>query len=216
MITFSNITRHDNLPFEDYLKLPGFSHSFLKNYYNGVQKFFNRTDKVVIGKVVDLILSGGVPDIKDPLYPIGKRIAYHIHKEYGDVIELMEKQAAYTAELQYLKFLMTGKFLPDFTLKNTMVVDLKVTHEKITSKKKLQDLILYMGYHNQLWGYSGVAEVPDAYIMAHSVPLKETIIEDMRNIIPNWWNASNTFWEDKIVQFGTYQPDEDEEMEDEE
>jgi hypothetical protein len=205
MITFTNTQRYNNLPFEEYLQLPGFSHSWLKNEFNGVQKVFNSTDKVKIGKIVDLIISGDTPNISDPLYPIGKNIAYDLDKQYGSMIKLFDKQAAFTSDMCFNGFKMTGKFLLDFLFKNIAVIDLKVTHEKLTSRKKLQELILHMGYHNQLFGYCGVTGVNDGYIMAYSVPLKQTIIESMKNLFPNWWHPSNIFWEDKIVQHGKFE-----------
>ena len=46
MIEYKDIKRYDNLDFSDYLKLKGYSHSFLKSEINGVTPEFKMTDRL--------------------------------------------------------------------------------------------------------------------------------------------------------------------------
>jgi len=57
MITYHSITRYDNLHWEDYIKLPGYSFSWLKRENSGYVSEFKPTDKMKLGSLVDALLT---------------------------------------------------------------------------------------------------------------------------------------------------------------
>lgn len=194
MITYSNIQAYENIPFEDYLKLEGYSHSFLKSNVQGVKKYFDVTDKVRIGSLVDNILTEPAKaDMTSPLYPAAKAIAFEIKNIFGDMIQTAQKQMSYTAtlELAGLSMKTTGRL--DFLIPNFAVIDLKITNEK-----KVDALIEFMGYNNQLWHYSRLGGVKKAFLLFYVVPLKQVIVRAV-----DVTNEENGFWINKIIDFGT-------------
>lgn len=194
MITYTNIKCYENIPFEEYLKLEGYSHSFLKSNLHGAKQYFNTTDKVRLGSLVDSILTEPEKaDMSSPLYPAAKAIAYQIKQLFGDLIASAQKQLSYTATLQMagLEMLTTGRL--DFLIPGFAVIDLKVTNEK-----NVDNLIEYMGYHNQLWHYSRLAKVKKAFLLFYCVPLKTVIVRAV-----DVTKEDNGFWINKIIDFGT-------------
>lgn len=193
MITYSNIQRFDDMPFGDYLKLPGYSHSFLKRERMGVAEDLTITDNIRIGSLVDSIhTEPGKAKMNDPLYPAARDIAATIKQGFGTLINLFEKQVSYTAEATFQDFTMPVKGRLDFLLKGYAVIDLKVT-----KSKDLRSLIEFMGYKNQLWNYCKFPNLPTAYLMIYSIPLKKTELVKI-----DCRSNTNTFWEDKILKFG--------------
>jgi hypothetical protein len=193
MIQYTNILRHDNVPFEEYLRLPGYSHSYLKRERFGMVEELTMTDNIMIGKLVDGILTDqeGV-DMKSPLYSQAKLIAYDIMKTWGAQIKLFRKQVSYTADVNHNGFIMPTTGRLDFELPKHAVVDLKVT-----KSKDVDGLINYMGYKNQVWHYAKMAQVNDAYIMIHSIPLRRNFIRAI-----DCSSNMNEFWADKCINFG--------------
>ena len=76
MINFTNRRRYDNIPFEQYLKVDGFSYSFLKREMQGSVPTFNSTPKVELRKLVDAILTQQDDiDIYSPQLKTAEKIA---------------------------------------------------------------------------------------------------------------------------------------------
>jgi hypothetical protein len=193
MIQYTNIKRYDNLEFGQYLKLKGYSHSYLKSEINGVTPEFRVTDKVIIGKLVDAILTDPAnAEMLNPLYPIAKSIAFKIKQCFGIEIEKFEKQVSYTANIVYNGFVMPTTGRLDFLIPKHAVVDLKVTHAP-----DVHALIEFMGYRNQLFNYCQMAEVCRQYILIYSVPKKSTYLIDL-GLVGN----ENEFWQNKVLKFG--------------
>lgn len=194
MIIYGNIQRHDDKPFEEYLKLGGYSHSWLKHQKNGVCAPIHLTDNMRTGSIVDAILTEPHKvNMSDPLYPACKAIAFKVREQFGDMIKVFQKQISYTAEATYggLTIKTTGRL--DFLLPKHAVVDLK-----ITQSKDIPALVEFMGYKNQGWHYCKNAQVKDFYLMVHSVPLAQTKI-----IYYDCSSDYNEFWANKIMDFGT-------------
>lgn len=193
MIKFQNIVRYDNLPFEQYLKLPGYSNSFLKNEINGVAPGVDVTDNMKLGSMVDAILTEPEKvDMSSPFYEPGKSIALEIRKHFGAFIDKFEKQVSYTGEMVCDNFVMKTKGRLDFLIPKIATIDLKVT-----TAKDLPSLIKFMGYDNQLFNYSGLAGTKKAFLMAYIRSQKITRIVQ----IPVE-NPVNYFWQEKIIKFG--------------
>jgi hypothetical protein len=194
MITYSNIKKYDCLGFMEYLRLPGFSHSFLKQERSGIVADLNITENIRIGKLVDAILTDtGNADMRDSLYPVAREIAYYIEKQFGKLIKHFESQVSYTAFMQCNGFTMITKGRLDWLLKDIAVIDLK-----ITKSRNIRNIIEYMGYKNQVYHYARLAEVPKAYLMVHSIPLRKTEL-----IKIDCSGNENQFWQEKIIHFGT-------------
>ncbi len=195
MITYSNIQRHDNLPFEEYLKLGGYSHSFLKRERMGMVEDLKMTDNIMIGKLVDAILTEPKnAEMSNELYPVAKLIAYEIQKTFGGLIVRFQKQVSFTADVTYRAFTMPTTGRLDYLLPGHAVIDLKVTKSKHAAVPGLVD---YMGYKNQLWHYAKMAKVNKSYLMIHSIPSKSTILYAYDCSLD-----MNDFWAEKIITFG--------------
>ncbi len=196
MITYSNVIRHENIPFEKYLKLGGFSHSFLKGQKNGISPYFNVTDKVRMGSLVDALLTQDDRfDFSDPLAKDAMRIASQIKDTFGGMIANFKNQISYTATAQYGAFSLdvTGRL--DWELPRFAVIDLKVTGAK--NDREFSAYIDHMGYKNQLWHYAKMAGLTKAYIMPYSTTSKRCL-----NIVPIEVGDYNSFWEDAVLTFG--------------
>lgn len=195
MITYSNIKRFDNIPFEEYLKFDGYSHSFLKREHNGIVEPLTITDNITIGKLVDGILTDpSSVDMSSHLYGVAKLIAHEVYKTFGSLIKNFESQISFTADVECNGFIMPTTGRLDWGLKNHAVIDLKCTKSKVA---QIPALIEYMGYKNQLWHYCKMYGVDRAYLMFHSIPEKKTIIQFVDCSM-----NTNDFWSNKIELFG--------------
>jgi hypothetical protein len=186
-----NIQRLDGLDFESYKILPQLNFSYLKNQRAGVAKQISQTPKIVLGKLVDDILTGGKVDMLNKLYPHAKKIAHFLQDKFGHVLPFLAKQVSFTGELHYNGIALPVKGRPDFELLKSLIIDLKVTHAK-----DVRGVINYMRYEDQQWVYAKLAQVKEAYILSYSVPLQKA------DIIPLQINDYNEFWADKILKFG--------------
>lgn len=194
MVNYNNVKEYKDLPFEQYIKLKGLSHSYLKGEQNGVPKFFEVNEKMRLGSMVDAFLTQPDEiDFSSPLFNIGREIAISIKKEFGSIISHLEPQISYTGELEFQGFKIQSQGRLDWLLRGHAVVDLKVTEAT-----DLKPLIKFMGYDNQMWHYGGFAKVNKSFILAYSTKLKKCLplIEITRT-------ERNEFWEGKILKFGT-------------
>lgn len=193
MINYSDIRRYDNMPFDEYLKLPGYSHSFLKRERNGITEELKMTDNILLGSLVDSLLTDLTKvNMSSTLYPAARRIAATLKQQFGDMINCFKKQVSYTGQMECAGFRMpvTGRL--DFLLESYAVIDLKVTQSK-----DMSSLIQFMGHENQVWNYAKLAQVPKAFLMIYSVPMDKTFIIQL-----NCSNQENEFWKEKILKFG--------------
>lgn len=202
MITYTNITRHDNMPFDEYLKLPGYSFSFLKGERNGIALPVVETENIRIGKLVDAILTSPEDvDIMSPLYPMCKDIARRI-KEKFPFIEHFKKQVSYTGKVSDGTFSMPVKGRLDYLFEASMnwVIDLK-----ITKSKDVKALVEFMGYEKQLYHYCGLAGAQQAKLMIYSIPNKDASLLPYGKIPgqSSWKPETIAFWQEKIQMFGS-------------
>lgn len=195
MITYSDITKYNDLTFEEYLKLGQnfYSHSFLKRERNGIVEPLKITDNIRIGSLVDSIITEPEKaDLKSDLYPFAKDISDKIKSEFSGLIFYFKKQLSYTGIATYENFKMPVVGRLDFLLENQAVIDLKVT-----KSKNIPELINFMGYKNQLWHYAKLSGVKKAYLLVHSIPNKRTEVHYV-DVSSDY----NDFWADKIIDFG--------------
>jgi hypothetical protein len=197
MIHYSSIKRYDGLPFEDYLKLEGYSHSFLKREHNGITTELSITDNIRIGKLVDgIITEPETVDMSDSLYPVAKAIAFKITDTFGDLIKHFDKQVSFTADTEYNGFTIPTKVRLDFLLPQHAAIEMKVT-----MSKNIDSIIKFMGYENQLWHQTKMANVKKGYFLFHSIPLKYTVI-----LSADSSSSINQFWAEKTMLFGRVKP----------
>jgi len=141
VITYSGCTEVDCTDFKHYLSLPGYSHSYLKSQKGGVTPSFNVTDKVMIGKIVDHILTfSGNIYYEHPQYKKASIIAAFLKQHFASILPQLKTQVAFTGVAQYQSFQMPIKGILDYLLPKFAVIDLKITAEKNVDK-----LIEFMG-----------------------------------------------------------------------
>ena len=204
MLTYSQITRHDNLPFEQYLEiaLQGYlgsryySHSFLKREVAGQSPYQEVTAKMKLGSLVDEILtSPETVNVTDPNFKMACRIASTIKAKWGGLISQFVPQISYTGSLTYkgLALPVCGRL--DWKLSTLSVIDLKVTDAK--TDKEFAKIINHFGYDNQLFNYMGLSETKSGYIMPYSTKAEAclSVVKIERTLI-------NGFWQDSVIKFG--------------
>ncbi|MDQ3047668.1 MAG: hypothetical protein M3R27_08985 [Bacteroidota bacterium] len=193
MITYSNFQREDGVDFQEYLKWPGLSHSFLKRERFGVTEALTMTDNIMIGKLVDGILTDpSTVNMLDPLYPIARSISMEVKGSFGTILGRLKKQVSFRADVTCNGFTMPTKGRLDFLLEKFAVIDLKVT-----MMKDVEGLIEFMGYKNQLWHYAKGTGLTNSYLMIHSIPLKKNFM-----IHVDCSSNYNDFWAEKVINFG--------------
>lgn len=193
-IIYSNQIKFNNLTFSEYLNKKGYSHSFLKNEHNGIQKEFIITEGIQIGKLTDQILTDpGKANMKSELYPIARNIAKEIRSTFP-FIDHFEKQVAFFGTATCGEFSMPVKGVLDYLLEEICLMDLKVTKSKI---KDIDALVEHMGYKNQIWHYGKLSKKKQAYLMIYSIPDKKCVLKEYKND-----SETNDFWMDKILKYG--------------
>lgn len=197
VIKYSGCQEIDCTDFKHYLSLPGYSHSYLKSQKGGVTPSFNVTDKVMIGKIVDQILTNsGQVDFAHPQYKKASIIAAFLKQHFAAILPQLKTQVAFTGIANYGAFFMYVKGILDYLLPKFAVIDLKITAEKNVDK-----LIEFMGYKNQLWNYAHLAGVKFAYILIYSTH-KDNQKYPCRLIKIDVSEPCNLFWKNAILDFG--------------
>lgn len=192
MITCTNIQRYTGMDFETYKLLPQYNFSYLKQERAGIARQIQVTDKIVLGSLVDAILTGGRVNMLDKMYPHAKKIAAYLLEKFGHIIPHLNAQVSFTGELHYKGFVLPVKGRPDFELIKTLIIDLKVTHAK-----DVDAVNNFMRYADQQFVYAKLAQVTEAYLLSYSVPMQKAVIKPV--VLDN----NNPFWIEKIIKFGT-------------
>lgn len=198
MIKISDIVRYDGLSFTDYQQLRGYSFSWLKRARSGIVEPIKRTPKVLLGTMVDSLLTGvGDVDISDPLYPTAKHIAHVLRTRFGGILPYLISQVSYTAVFEHRGFYLEVKGRPDFLFTSRFIIDLKVS-----SASNTENVIEFMRYEDQQFGYAKMAEVNASYLLCYRNVKK--IPEIDRPYIKHLpIGDSNLWWENKILEYGS-------------
>lgn len=205
MISYDNIQRYNNMPFEEYLNLKGMSFSHLKSLKDGVKREIKITNKILVGKAVDAILTndtlGELELSQDILIP-AINIADKIKSEWGEVIKSLTPQVSYHAKMyddeKVMSIVTTGRL--DWLLGKAAVVDLKITNDA-KNAFDCEKLVEWMGYDNQIFNYGGLAGVKHHFLLMYSTRVNKTFLlkrlvkEEDRMKANKWWN-------DKISEYG--------------
>lgn len=192
LITCKNISRILQQPFDAYKQVQRFNFSYLKRERAGITTDLAMTDKIMLGTLVDAILTGGFIDMGHKMYRHAKRIAAYIKANFSAIIPHLSNQVTYTGEMHYNGFVLPVKGRLDWELPKRMVIDLKVT-----SVADIPALIEHMKYKDQQFCYYSLAQVPESYILAYSTKLERA------QVIQLEVTKYNEFWAEKIIRFGT-------------
>ncbi len=197
IIIYNDCIELSTANFQEYLLAPGYSHSFLKSQKGGVTPSFNVTDKIMIGKIVDQILTdSGKVDYGHPMFKKAAKIAEIIKQTFGFMLPKLRTQVAFTGTANYCSLSLQTKGILDYLLTKFAVIDLKVTAEKDVDK-----LIEFMGYTNQLWHYARLVGVQNAFILIYSTH-KDKQANPCRLIKIDVSVPVNEFWKNAILDFG--------------
>lgn len=144
MIQIQNQRIMKNIPFDEYLKMPGVSYSAIKN--EGVDKFMP-TKRMELGtRVHNYLLDPKEYNYED--LELVKKIATRLKERIGNLIEYLLPELAVTCNFIYQDFNMLFKGRIDLGIPNRLVIDIKV------SENSLSRTVNYFGYDKQLTGYS--------------------------------------------------------------
>lgn len=200
--------RIENIPFRDYLmKSSHYSFSTLKQIKDGVKSDFVVTEKMLLGKVVDDILTnkGSSSVIGSPLYAAAKDIAAKIKSDLGEhIIRKLTPQVSYFGKLWYDGFEMPVKGRPDEELMfgEGAIIDFKVNNSA-SNEKDCINLINFMGYDKQLWNYCGLAKKKAAFLFIYSTKAKKTFflkrLKSEEDIV-----KCEEWWGEKVLEYGTF------------
>lgn len=183
-----NTQFHVDIPFEDYLRLPGYSFSWLKS---GGQKI-EPTPKMRLGtKVHAYLLSaheyehGEDSDLVRPL-------AMALKGVLGPVLRYCTPELAVTADFIYDGMVLKYKGRIDLPVVSkphlSLVIDLKVT------EMDLRKSIDFFHYHHQVSGYCLAIGASKGVIVSVNPRTKKTQVQPIRLI--------TSFWEKSVLRFG--------------
>lgn len=190
-IICKNVQRIEAIGFDDYKRVERFNFSYLKRERAGIATELAMNDKIMLGSLVDAILTGGHIDMSHSMYRHAKKIAAYIKSKFGALLPHLSKQVTYIGEMHYNGFMLPVKGRLDWELRKRMVIDLKVT-----SVADIPALIKHMQYEDQQFCYYSLAQTPEAYILAYSTKTGQA------KVIPLTVTKFNEFWADKIIRFG--------------
>lgn len=137
----------DNMPFEDYLKLPGMSYSGIKAAERGTR--IDVTAKMIFGSLVDAYLFEPAK-YNGEQYERVRPVAVIAQKYLGAALRYGRRQLAVTCTMQHKGFHMRYKGRVDLFIGHNVgvVVDYKV------SDMPLVAAINHFGYNHQVNGYA--------------------------------------------------------------
>lgn len=179
-----------NIPFEEYLSLPGISYSTIKSEGKG----FAPTSKMRLGTDVHSYISDPSGCSNDINIPLVKPIANLIITEIGSLYKIVEKEVVVTCLMEFGGFIMKYKGRIDLKVKNLLIIDLKVAED-------VEKTIYYFGYDHQIEGYCIPLGIPQGIIIGVS-PKKvdpKTKLNQVKRIAVR---VKYSWWEQKVAQWG--------------
>lgn len=167
-------------PFDKYLRLPGWSHSLIRN--NG-KDFTKPTNKMTLGSYVHQYL------MEPENYPHDNRrmvraIALKLQEFLGDLLHYLEPELAVTCIFEYEDFYLRYKGRIDLGIVGRIVIDIKV------SKQPLKKGIEFFHYDTQLVGYARSIDAKVALIIRidPDTLVIETYLVPLDSHGDYWWH----------------------------
>lgn len=168
-------------PFDEYLLMPGYSHSGLKNEGRAP---IVATKKMRLGTLVHQYLCEPTVyngEQSELVIPLGNALK----KRIGILFHYLLPEFVVTADFVYNGFRLPFKGRIDLGIPKRLVIDIKVTEQPI--EKGIQ----YFGYDNQVTGYAEGISAPVALIAA--IHPKRNQVE-LKNVPLryDWWHYQIT------------------------
>lgn len=183
MITVQNRRLFENLPFEEYLQLPGTSHSDIKS--NGTK--ITVTKKMLLGtRVHNYLLTPDAYDYDD--IGIVRPVAMKLKEKLGPLLQYAKPEVSGNAYFVYGQWRLLVRFRCDLLITPQLQVDIKV------SDVPLAVSIPKFGYDDQQNGYQIGFGVKRSLIVRISPKTKD--IETY--MVP----FSEQFWKMSIMEKG--------------
>lgn len=175
-----NVRYYYDIPFEDYLALPGYSFSGLKGAKIGP------TPKMQLGtKVHSYLLTPAEYQHDEPLVP---PLAMALKGTIGPLLKYCTPELAVTADFEYEGLRLPYKGRIDLPIIGRLVIDIKVT------ELDLRRGIDHFSYHHQVSGYSLAIGAPHAVIVSVNRKTKNTQVVPVR--------VEAGFWERACLKYG--------------
>lgn len=171
-----------NISFDDYVALPGWSHSMIK--LDGVNKK-QPTKKMFLGQHVHSFLHEPEKYNYENIEVV-RPAANALRKTIGDLFKWLECEVVITCDFVYRDMVLNYKGRIDEMILDKVIVDIKA------SSMPLEKSISYFGYGDQLSGYSIAAGAKVALIVRvdpESCKPGKTPITQVHNIpiVHDWW-----------------------------
>jgi hypothetical protein len=176
-----NIKYYRDLPFEDYLKMPGTSFSGIKGFEGAP------TPGMQLGtRVHNYLNEPETYDWQQPdmVLPIAKALRAYL----GDAFTALEKEVAFTCDFLHNGLSMGYKGRADMLKVGRLVVDIKVL------AGPLESAIERFGYANQVSGYCFGTSSPMGLIIAYNKLKKKVEVKAIKPDV--------SFWEYQVVRLG--------------
>ncbi|SEA18369.1 hypothetical protein SAMN05192529_1102 [Arachidicoccus rhizosphaerae] len=181
LFTVSDVKYYRNVPFEDYLKIPGVSFSSIKGFEG------EKTEGMKLGERVHQYLNE--PHLYDwQQSEIVRPIAGVIRSKIGTAFKFMEKELAFTCWFHYMGMKLLYKGRSDLIKTGQVLVDYKVM------AGGLDNAINHFGYDRQISGYCLPTGCRMGIIISWNKNQKKP---EQRTIIPD-----STFWATQVVRLG--------------
>lgn len=180
-MNITNVQYYHNLPFEDYLALPGISYSGIKGFSGPPNAGMSLGTKVHA-----YLLEPNTYTWEDA--ETVKAIAAVIRPILGPALAVLDKEVAFTCDMEYNGMVLHYKGRADLLKAGRIVVDLKVLGGA------LQPAIERFGYQDQISGYCLATGSPLGLIVAYNRAKKKG---EMQRIQPNV-----EYWRYQIVHRG--------------
>lgn len=179
----SNLQIHPTILFDEYLALPGYSYSGIKNDGNTISP----SKKMQLGtQVHNYLLTPREYNYDN--HEIVKPCADAVRAKLGPLLKYLRPELAVQADFIHNGFRMPYKGRIDLCITERIVIDIKV------SEMPLHKAVAYFGYNDQLSGYSLAIGAKVAIII--SINPKTKVITTMN--IP----ITSRFWEYHIQRLG--------------
>lgn len=175
-MTVTNAVQYSNLPWDDYIKLPGYSFSGLRNPDRDTN--FQPTPKMRLGSAVDNYIFTP-KEYNGEMFELVRPVAVELRKVLGSALDLGRPQVSFTADFCHAGLKMPYRGRCDLLIAK-LIVDLKV------SELPIHKSIEYFMYHHQISGYALAGGCEKAMIISIH-PKTHKISMTMINIVADWW-----------------------------
>lgn len=184
-----NIQIYENVPFDEYLKVPGFSFSWLK----AGGTFFQPTAKMNLGSEVDNYLND--PGKCKADLRLVRPIANALISRVGlDLYRLFKKQVSILADFEYKGMRMKYKGRTDWCLLGKIVIDTKVSED-------IYKTIQFFAYPDQISGYC-LGTLSNIGLILAANPKKIDPVTKMNKTDLINIDIQTKWWEKQILKYG--------------